>query len=200
MTDQRQFAPATQRNREPILAILRDVLPPHGLVLEIASGTGEHVVHFANNLPGVTFQPSDPNPVSLASIRAWIDEAGGANVRPPVALDAAREPWPVTAADAIVCINMIHISPWSATEGLLRNAARLLPPGAPLVLYGPYIRARVETAPSNMDFDADLRGRNPDWGLRDLDVVAALARREGFSTPSVTQMPANNLAVVFRRT
>jgi SAM-dependent methyltransferase len=199
MTDHRQQAPAAARNRDPILAVLRGVLPRTGTVLEIASGSGEHSLHFARALPGLVFQPSDPNPEAQGSIAAWAAESGLANLRPPLALDAAAPSWPVTAADAVLCINMIHISPWAATEGLMRGAATILPPGGPLYLYGPYRRAGVATAPSNEAFDRDLRQRDPAWGLRDLEAVAALAAAAGFSGPAVTEMPANNLSVVFRR-
>jgi hypothetical protein len=199
MTDPRQYAPATLRNRDVILDVLRRTLPPTGLVLEIASGSGEHVVHFARHLPGLTFQPSDPDPSGRASVAAWIEAAGVGNVRPPILLDAAAEAWPIAAADAVLCINMIHISPWRATEGLIAGAARLLAAGAPLYLYGPYRREGVPTAPSNEAFDASLRQRNPDWGLRRLEEVAALAAAKGFSTPEVIEMPANNLSVIFRK-
>lgn len=197
MTDARRFAPAAARNRDPILAVLHDVLPDHGVVLEIASGTGEHAVHFAAAFPALTFQPSDPDADARASIDAWA--AGVANIRPALALDASASSWPVDAADAVLCINMIHIAPWSACEGLMRGAAAILPPGAPLVLYGPYRRAGRHTAPSNAAFDADLRARNPAWGVRDLEDVAALAAASGFGPPQVTEMPVNNLVVVFRR-
>jgi hypothetical protein len=199
VTDPRQHAPAAARNRDPILAVLRGVLPETGTVLEIASGSGEHILLFAGSLPGLTFQPSDPNPEARQSIAAWAAESGLANLRPPLALDAAAPPWPIAAANAVLCINMIHISPWAATEGLLRGAAAILPPGAPLYLYGPYRRAGVPTAPSNEEFDRSLRDRNPDWGLRDLEAVATLAAAAGFGPPAVTEMPANNLSVVFRR-
>ncbi len=199
MTDSRQFAPATARNREPILEVLRAALPASGTVLEVASGSGEHAVHFAGHLPHLTFQPSDPSEAALASIAAWIDAAGLGNVRPPVRLDAAQQPWPIESADAILCSNMIHISPWGATEGLMRGAAAILKPGAPLYLYGPYFRREVETAPSNLAFDRSLRDRNPAWGIRDLEKVAALAASNGFFSPVVTEMPANNISVVFRR-
>ncbi|TSD89770.1 DUF938 domain-containing protein [Mycobacterium sp. KBS0706] len=199
MTDHRQQAPAAARNRDPILAVLRGVLPRTGTVLEIASGSGEHVLHFARALPELVFQPSDPNPEARQSIAAWAAESGLANLRPPLALDAASPPWPVTTADAVLCINMIHISPWAATEGLMRGAAAILPPGAPLYLYGPYRRAGVPTAPSNEAFDRDLRGRDPSWGLRELEAVTNLADAAGFSGPAVTEMPANNLSIVFRR-
>lgn len=187
------------RNRDVILDVLRGVLPSSGLVLEIASGSGEHVVHFARALPGLTFQPSDPEDAALQSIKAWTQDSALSNVRPPVMLDASSDLWPLAAADAVLCINMIHISPWPATKGLIRGCAKLLRKGAPLYLYGPYRRADVITAPSNEAFDASLKSRNPEWGLRDLEAVAELARAEGFSAPEITEMPANNLSVVFRR-
>lgn len=199
MTDPRQFAPATQRNRDVILDVLRRTLPATGLVLEVASGSGEHVVHFAAHLPDLAFQPSDPNPEALASIAAWIEAAGVPNVRPPIQLDVCQPFWPIANAAALVCINMIHISPWEATVGLITGAQAILPAGAPLFLYGPFIRAGVDTAPSNLAFDKSLRDRNPAWGIRRLDDVAAVARSAGFSGPEVTEMPANNVSVVFRR-
>ncbi|MCR0983260.1 class I SAM-dependent methyltransferase [Roseomonas populi] len=192
----RRRAPAAARNRDPILAVLRGVLPPQGVVLEVASGTGEHALHFAQAFPDLVFQPSDPDPGARGSIDAWA--AGQGNIRPALALDAAGE-WPAVAADAVLCINMIHIAPWAATLGLMRGAAALLRPGAPLVLYGPYRRNGVHTAPSNADFDADLRRRNPEWGVRDLETVAAEAAARGFGAPEVHEMPANNLLLVFRR-
>ena len=200
MTSHRLQYPATQRNRDAILEVLRSALPPSGLMLEIASGSGEHVVHFASALPGLTFQPSDPEDAARLSIAAWTAEMKLSNIRPPLAIDVLREPWPIAKADAILCINMIHISPWEATQALMRNAGRILPHGAPLYLYGPYRQKDVVTAESNEAFDADLKSRNPQWGLRHLDEVAALARKAGFSGPEVTPMPANNLSVVFRRT
>jgi len=199
MTDERRHAPATERNRDPILAVLREVLPAEGTVLEIASGTGEHVVHFAKALPGLVFQPSDPDPDALASIRAWAVAAKLNNVRPPLLLDAAAADWPIARADAMLCINMVHISPWAATVGLMRQGAKLLPAGGPLVLYGPYVRDGVETAASNVAFDADLRRRNPAWGIRRLEDVVALAAGEGLALVAVEEMPANNLTVVFQR-
>jgi SAM-dependent methyltransferase len=188
------------RNAEPIAEILRAVLPERGLVLEIASGTGEHALHFARAFPGLTWQPSDPDPVALASIGAWREAAGAANLLAPVQLDAAAEDWPVAAADAILCINMVHISPWSATGGLISGAGRLLPSGAPLVLYGPYRRAGVATAPSNEAFDASLRSRNREWGLRELEAVEAEAKGHGLRFDRLWEMPANNLTLVFRHT
>lgn len=196
MEDRRRYAPAAARNREPILAVLRSVLPPRGLVLEVASGTGEHCAHFAAGLPSLDWQPSDPDAESRASIDAWC--AGLPNVRGALALDAAAG-WPALRADAVLCINMTHIAPWGATEGLLRGAGRVLAAGAPLVLYGPYRRAGVATAPSNEAFDAQLRAQDPRWGLRALEAVAEAAARAGFGTPDVIGMPANNLTVAFRR-
>lgn len=199
MTSHRLQYPATSRNRDAILDVLRSNLPPAGLVLEIASGSGEHIVHFANALPGLTFQPSDPEDAARLSIAAWTMETGLPNIRPPLAIDVLREPWPIAQADAMLCINMIHISPWEATAALMRNAGRILTKGAPLYLYGPYRQKDVVTADSNEAFDVSLKSRNPQWGLRQLDDVAALAREAGFSGPEVTPMPANNLSVVFRR-
>ncbi len=192
-------APAAARNREPILDMLRQHLPRQGLVLEFASGTGQHVVHFARALPALAFQPSDPNDSARASIDDWVSTLGLANVRPALPLDAAAGAWPVAKAEAILCINMIHISPWEATVGLIEGAARTLPAGGVLYLYGPYRRAGHPTAPSNEDFDRDLKSRNPAWGLRALEDVAALASRHGFAAPTVVEMPANNLSVVFRK-
>lgn len=199
MSDARRFAPAAARNREPILARLRTLLPARGLVLEVASGSGEHAVHFAAAFPALAFQPSDPDPGARASIAAWAAEARLPNLRPALALDAAAEDWPLAAADAVLCINMIHIAPWAATEGLVRGAARLLPPGGPLILYGPFRRGGAHTAPSNAAFDDSLRAQDPRWGVRDLEAVAACAAAAGFAAPEVTAMPANNLVVAFRR-
>ena len=191
-------APAAARNREPILAVLREVLPATGVVLEIASGSGEHAMWFAQALPGIEWQPSDGDDGARASIAAWRAQAGLANLRAPVALDAAApETWPVARADAVVCINMIHIAPWAAAEGLFAGAARVLPAGGVLFLYGPYREGGRHTAPSNEAFDADLRRRNPEWGVRDLDAVTALAARHGFALARRVAMPANNLSVVF---
>mgnify|MGYP000555933960 CR=1 FL=1 len=188
--DERRFAPATARNREPILAVLRQELPESGLVLELASGTGEHASHFARALPGLVWQPSDPSPDALRSIAAWSAAAGLENILPPIALDAAAPVWPIDRADAMVCINMVHISPWAATEGMMRGAGRLLGAGAPLCLYGPYRQAGLPTAPSNEAFDRDLRSRNPDWGLRDLEAVAACAEGQSLRLERVVEMPA----------
>ncbi len=195
----RRNAPATERNRDPIAAVLREELPATGLILEIASGTGEHACHFAGLFPALEWQPSDPDPSSIESIAAWRELEGHANLRAPLMLDAAGAAWPVDSADALLCINMVHISPWAATLGLLEGAARLLPKGAPLILYGPYLREEVPTAPSNLAFDADLRARNPEWGLRRLEDVTAEAAARGLARTRVVDMPANNLMLVFRR-
>jgi len=192
-------APAAARNRQPILEVLRTRLPDRGLVLEVASGTGEHAVHFAAALPGLDFQPSDPDADARASIDAWRADSGLPNLRPALALDAAAPAWPIEAADAILCCNMIHISPWASAVGLVGGAGRILPPGGLLYLYGPYRREGRHTAPSNEAFDADLKRRNPAWGVRDLEAVAALAAAAGLAGPEVVQMPANNLSVVFRK-
>jgi len=193
-------SPAAQRNREPIADVLADVLPERGIVLEMASGTGEHVVHFAKRFAHLDWYPSDPDAEARASIAAHVAQAGIANVMPPLALDAAASEWPLDAADAILCINMVHISPWEATEGLFAGAARLLPPmDGPLILYGPYLEREVETAPSNLAFDESLRARDPRWGLRDLANVDALAKRHGFTRTLRVAMPANNLIVVYRK-
>ena len=198
-TDPRLSSPAVFRNRGPIFDILRDVLPTRGLMLEVASGSGEHVAYLAERLPALDWQPSDPSPAARASIAAWTAADGLTNVRPPLDLDASALPWPVSAADGILAINMVHISPWAATQGLLHEAARLLPPGGLLYLYGPFIQAGIPLAPSNAAFDADLRDRNVAWGLRDLAAVAAAAAESGLKIEAVVPMPANNLSVIVRQ-
>jgi hypothetical protein len=199
-TDARLTAPATARNRDHITKVLGRYLPSDGLVLEVASGSGEHVTHFANTLsPALKFQPSDPDPVSRTSIDAWVEATGVYNVLPALALDASMDPWPIQQADAVICINMIHIAPWEAAIGLMRGAARLLPAGAPVYLYGPYRRNGQHTAPSNEAFDHGLRLQNSKWGVRDLEAVAELADAHGFGKPIIEEMPANNLSLIFRR-
>lgn len=193
----KRYAPATDRNRDAITEILRHILPASGLVLEVASGTGEHAVHFAQAFQGLTWQPSDPDPAGLASIEAWSSEAQLANLLPPIALDASMN-WSVAYADAIICINMTHISPWEATLGLVRGAGELLPEDGALYLYGPYRQNDVPTVKSNEDFDASLRSRNPAWGLRYVEDVAAAAEEFGVRLQSVIEMPANNLSLIFR--
>lgn len=199
MTESRRNAPATERNRDPILAVLRRALPTSGTVLEVASGTGEHIIHFAAALPALSWQPSDPDVQSRASIDAWVAHARLPNIAAAIDLDAASDSWPVAGADAILCINMVHISPWEATEGLLAGAEKLLAPGAPLFLYGPYLRSDVPTAPGNLAFDQSLKARDSRWGLRDLDAVVARAASYRLALERVVEMPANNLSVVFRR-
>lgn len=198
--DARFSSPAVFRNRLSILKVLQPTLPSAGLVLEVASGSGEHIVFLAERLPALDWQPSDPSPAARASIAAWTAADRVINVRSPLDLDASRTPWPVATADAILAINMIHISPWSATLGLLREAARLLPSGRLLYFYGPFIEAGKMLAPSNAAFDADLRDRNVAWGLRDLAAVEAAALESGLKVETVLPMPANNLSVIVRRT
>lgn len=194
-------SPASVRNAEPILNLLRAHLPKSGRVLEIAAGSGQHAVAFSSALPGLSWTPSDPNPDARASIAAWAAEADLSNLQPPLALDCLdKETWPDATFDAVVCINMIHISPWAATEGLMALAERVLPrPGGLLYLYGPYREAEVALAPSNAAFDASLKARNPAWGLRDRDEVVALARSHGLTLTLRTEMPANNISLLFRR-
>lgn len=192
-------APAVARNRDAILAVLREVLPGSGTVLEIASGSGEHAVHVAAALRSLDWLPSDPEPAARRSIAAHARRAGLANLRPPLDLDAAAAPWPVTRVDGIVCINMIHIAPWIATEGLMAGAGRVLGEGGILFLYGPFREAGRPFAESNAAFDASLRGRDPAWGVRDLEAVAAEAARHGLTLVRRVAMPANNLSVIFER-
>jgi SAM-dependent methyltransferase len=197
--DSRETAPSAERNRQPILEVLARVLPPRGLVLEIGSGTGQHVTHFARSLPALTFQPSEVDVARHASIEAWVAEGQLSNVKPPLAFDVMKHPWPLSAADAIVCINVIHISPWEATLALMAGAGRILPAGGVLVTYGPYMRAGAHTSPSNEAFDASLRARNARWGVRDIDKVAEVAMNEGLALAEAVPMPANNFTLVWRK-
>jgi len=199
MEDARRFAPAVARNKDPITKVLAQYLPASGLILEIASGSGEHALHFAAAFPTLTFQPSDPDASSRASIAAWQQEARLPNLLPPCTLDVMAEPWPVTQADAVLCINMIHIAPWNATEALMRGAAGLLSAQGLVFLYGPFKQGGRHTAPSNAEFDANLRAQDARWGVRDLEAVAALASAVGFASPIIEPMPANNLSLIFRR-
>ncbi|MEO7410648.1 MAG: DUF938 domain-containing protein [Sphingomicrobium sp.] len=196
--DVRRTAPAAARNVDVIGDVLADSLPTTGLILEIASGTGEHALAFAKRFPNLDWQPSDPDPLALASIAAWRGE-GSSNLLSPLQIDAAALEWPVDRADAILCINMVHISPWASALGLLDGAARLLAAGAPLILYGPWIIEGVETAPSNLTFDADLRARDPRWGLRSLAAFKSEAETRGLSLVERRAMPANNVMLSFRR-
>ncbi len=195
----KRHAPATERNREPLLAVLREVLPTSGRVLEVASGTGQHAAWFARALPHLVWQPTDVDAESLESIEAWRTEEGPPNLLPPRRLDAGAESWPETATDVILNVNMIHIAPWTACQGLMRGAGRVLPPGGLLVLYGPYFVEGRDTAPSNLEFDASLRARNPAWGVRSLEAVTAEAALHGLERERVVDMPSNNLTVVFRK-
>lgn len=192
-------APAALRNREPIAEVLADWLPTSGLVLEIASGSGEHAIHFAKEFPDLEWQPSDAHADALASIAAWGAAAGLPNVRAPLTIDAASADWPIGKADALLNINMVHISPWASALGLIAGAARVLPAGGPLILYGPWLKDDIETVPSNLAFDADLRRRDPQWGLRRVEDFADAAERPGFSLTETRSMPANNLMLLFRR-
>ena len=196
----RLFAPATQRNRQPILEVLSRVLPGRGRVLEVASGSGEHAVWFAQHLRPLIWQPSDPDPAGRRSIEAHAADAGIATLDVPLDLDAAAADWPIACADAVVCINMTHIAPWRATEGLIAGAARILPPEGVLYLYGPYLRGGRHTAPSNAAFDASLRACNPDWGLRDIAALDRVAAAHGLAPSEVVDMPANNLSLIFIKT
>lgn len=196
----KRHAPAAARNSGPIAEVLAQELPPRGLVLELASGSGEHAVFMARRFPEIEWQPSDPDPEALISVAEWAKEANLGNLRTPLQLDARSKDWPVASADALVCINMIHISPWTASEGLFAGAARVLDAGAPLVTYGPYFEDVVETAPSNLAFDESLKARNPEWGIREVAMLDELAARTGFTRTARHEMPANNLTLVFRRT
>jgi hypothetical protein len=190
---ERRSAPAALRNREPIAEVLRDWLPETGVVLEIASGTGEHAVYFAERFPALDWQPSDVHRDALTSVEAWRQSAGLPNLRAPIALDAASPDWPVSRADAILSINMVHISPWASALGLLDGAARLLSAGAPLILYGPWLADDVPAAPSNLAFDSDLKRRDPEWGLRRVEDFAAAAQERGLRLIETRAMPANNM-------
>ena len=209
MTDERRFyeaptagakrsAPAALRNREPIAEVLADWLPTRGLVLEIASGTGEHAVHFAERFPNLDWQPTDLHADALSSIAGWRDETGLANLRGPLPLDASSGEWPIDRADAVLSINMVHISPWASALGLIAGAARLLSEGGALILYGPWLKDDILTADSNIAFDADLKRRDPAWGLRRVEDFMEAAR-ETFDLVETRVMPANNLMLLLRR-
>ena len=197
--DARRFAPAVARNKAAITEALARHLPATGRILEIASGSGEHALHFAAHFPALSFQPTDPDSAALASIAAWRAEAQPANLLPPLALDVMADAWPVAKADAVLCINMIHIAPWEATVALIRGAARVLPRDGALFLYGPFKRGGTHTVLSNAEFDVSLRAQDARWGVRDLEAVAEIASAAGFAAPVVEAMPANNLSVIFRR-
>jgi len=199
MSDLRRHAPAAERNRGPILEVLRRVLPARGTVLEVASGTGQHVSFFAAACPELDWQPTERDPAAFDSIVAWAEAEGLTNVRPPLRLDVTAEPWPVGTVEGIFNANMIHIAPWEVCLGLMRGAGRHLAPGGVLVLYGPYRIGGEHTAPSNAAFDLDLRARNETWGVRDLEEVVAAASREGLFFEERVPMPANNQTIVFLR-
>lgn len=199
----KKHAPATLRNREAIAVVLEEELPESGLVLEIASGTGEHAAYFAERFPALEWQPSDVDPTALASIVARHTDYEKENLRFPMVLDAARpETWEIAHVDAILCVNMVHISPWEATDGLLTGCGEALGNprnvAAPLILYGPFLEEDTETAPSNLEFDRSLRARNPEWGLRKVEDLDELAAREGLARTRRVEMPANNLMLVYR--
>jgi cyclopropane fatty-acyl-phospholipid synthase-like methyltransferase len=197
-TGRRRSAPAALRNRDFIADVLGEWLPPTGLVLEIASGTGEHSVRFAERFPSLNWQPSDVHAEALASIQAWGEAMQLPNLRAPLKIDAASPEWPIERADAVLSINMVHISPWESALGLLDGAGRLLAPGAPLILYGPWLSDEIETAQSNLEFDANLKIRDPSWGLRRVEDFAAAARARGLGLEATRLMPANNLMLLLR--
>ena len=198
--DHRMFSPAAARNSAPILAVLNRVLPAHGVVLEIGCGTGEHAVHFAGAMPGLTWLPSDPDADARASTASWIKFTGLGNVLAPLDIDVCATAWGVEQTapfDAIVSLNMVHISPWATSLGLFAGAGRLLRGGGLLFLYGPFMRDGVHNAPSNAAFDASLKARNPSWGLRDIADLARAGEASGLSLHETIEMPANNMSLVF---
>lgn len=197
--DSRQYAPSALRNRSPLLEVLRPRLPDAGMLVEIAAGSGEHAVFFAPHFPGLTWCPTDADPAAVDSIAAWIKATPAPNLGPPLRLDVNHKTWPFSRADVILCVNMIHIAPWSATEGLMRGAGRILSPGGLLITYGPYKRGGIHTAASNEAFEEWLKAQNPAFGVRDLEAVAAAAAAEGLSALEVIEMPANNFTLVFRK-
>jgi len=199
LIDPRQYHPHVARNRDPILDVLKHFLPPRGLVLEIASGSGEHAAYFAEHLSALTWQPTDPDREALASITAHRAASAAANLLPPLHLDVTAQAWPVEHADAVMCCNMIHIAPWAACEGLIAGAQRVLPAGGLLYLYGPYKIDGRHTAPSNQDFDRYLRAQDAAWGIRDLGDVTSLTNRHDLVLAETMPMPANNLSVIFKR-
>jgi hypothetical protein len=195
----RRSAPAALRNREPIAEVLAEWLPPAGLVLEIASGTGEHAIYFAERFPQLEWQPSDLHPDALSSIEGWREVSRLPNVRSPIVVDASAPGWPIDRADAVLSINMVHISPWASALGLIAESARLLGKGAPLILYGPWLKDDIDTAEGNLAFDADLKRRNPEWGLRRVEDFQDAADERGFELVRTRAMPANNLMLLLLR-
>ena len=196
--DAKRSAPAALRNREPIAEVLADWLPKRGTVLEVASGTGEHAVWFAGRFPDLSWQPSETHASALASIKAWGEESDCRNLRKPIVIDASSPDWPIDRADAVLNINMVHISPWDASLGLIAGAARIMSAGAPLILYGPWLKDDIETAPSNLAFDESLKARDAQWGLRRVEDFTEAAADKGFELVEWRQMPANNLMLLFR--
>lgn len=196
----KRHSEACERNKEPILEVLKDIFPEQGIVLEIASGTGQHAVHFASNLPNIIWQPSDIDPELRKSVQAWHAEFKLQNLNTPVHLDVTSENWPIDVADAMMCANMIHIAPWEACIGLLEGAGRILPEGGILCMYGPYKVGGKHTAPSNEAFDQSLRARDASWGIRNLDDVALEARRRGLHLIKTVKMPSNNFCVIYKKT
>ena len=203
--DQRLFFPATERNRGPIGDLLSQLLPASGTVLELASGSGEHAVCFQQRFPHLLWQASDPNPDHRASIDAWIRHQVLTDVMPAaLKLDVEERPWPLpptirSTLKTVVCINLLHISPASCTDALLEESALLLPSGASLIIYGPFMRNGAHTSASNAAFDQSLRERNDEWGLRDVNAITSIAANAGFQIDDVIPMPANNLTIVFNR-
>ncbi|MGB3643354.1 MAG: DUF938 domain-containing protein [Mesorhizobium sp.] len=197
--DKRPVSPSAERNKGPIADVLKRVLPNHGTALEISSGTGQHVFYFAREMPHLTWQPTERDELSLQWIKQWMAAETLENILPPLHLDVTELPWQIGSAAAVVCLNMIHIAPWSATEGLIRGAETILGQGGILFLYGPYLRSGVQTSPSNMAFDNELRARNPDWGLRNVEDVTRCAVLHCFGQPEIHDMPANNLSVIFHK-
>ena len=199
MTDPRRHAPATLRNRQAIAEQLKTALPASGRVLEIASGTGEHVSFFAGLFPRLDWQPSEPDPMLRQSIVAYGADSGLANLAPPLDLDVTQRPWPVDSVAAILCVNLLHIAPWAVTEALMAGAGEVLPPGAPLMIYGPFMREGRHTADSNAAFDRGLQMENPAWGVREMEAVENLARQNGLALADVAAMPANNFFLRFEK-
>lgn len=192
-------SPATARNVGPIGDVLAEWLPASGYILEIASGSGEHALAFARRFPDVLWQPSDPDPLARASIAEWREAEGLANLPEPLAIDVCDADWRVERADALVSINMAHISPWEASIGLIDGAAHVLEPYGVLILYGPWLVDGIETAPSNLAFDADLKARDPRWGLRRVADFAAAAAERGLTLTELRSMPANNFMLLFKQ-
>lgn len=199
LTEDRLVSPSAERNKGPLADLLKRLLPDHGLILEVSSGTGQHIVHFARQMPYLHWQPTERDDESLKSIAGWRAAEALPNIGEPLRLDVVDQPWPISSAAAVICLNMIHIAPWSAAEALIRGAEATVVPGGILFLYGPFRRDGQHTALSNEAFDRELRAKNPDWGVRDLEIVARCAERHGFEAPETYDMPANNLSVVFRR-